>query len=282
MLEKHLNFKQTAAECGLTQSALSQNLSNLEKVLGKTLIIRNRGVVEFTDIGRQLVEKSRSVFGTLEQMASLIQDDAIKGTIRLGAYESLAITIVPELLKTMELSFPHLKLDLYTGRSSDLVRDVRAGKLDLALVITEEQETQLDVDEIAPQYLGLFVSKEVQKEYSWEHFLEEKGLATIGASRSGHFAFYNQFLKTIPMDYKTCLSSGSFETIREVTAKGCCVGLLPYLVSKGESGLVKIWPEQDEHIGRHCIKLFSRSASNQDFKRFFIQLLDRLLQDPLG
>jgi DNA-binding transcriptional LysR family regulator len=276
LVAKHKNFKQAAAESGLTQSALSQNLSNLEKSLGKTLVIRERGKVEMTPLGQEMVSKSEKILDQLDELSHLVQEEEFKGTIRLGAYESLAITLIPELLKTMEVNYPNLKLELFTDRSSELIKDVRAGKLDMALVITDETTNQLVEDAIAPQYLGLYVSQNVFDNHPWEDFLAQKGLATMSPSSSGHFQFYHQFLKQIKFPYKITMSTGSFETIKSVTLNDCCVGLLPYLLAEHEKDLVRVWP-QNNTLGKHSIKLISRESSNHDFRRYLVEHLGNIL-----
>ncbi len=48
LLDKHRVYKLAASEAQLTQSALSQNITNLEKVLGQPLVVRVKNGIELT------------------------------------------------------------------------------------------------------------------------------------------------------------------------------------------------------------------------------------------
>lgn len=55
------SFTLAARECGISQPAVSQNVSELEKLMGKSLFIRNRGSVELTSYGIRFMEYASQI-----------------------------------------------------------------------------------------------------------------------------------------------------------------------------------------------------------------------------
>ena len=161
ILNHYGNFKETANHARMTQSAVSQNLSALEKEMKTSLVVRERGEVKLTEEGNRLLRKVEPVLDILKDVEeSQNQGGQLTGRVRMGAYESLAVQLVHYIYGTLEVKQPELKVELVTGRSHYLVDMIRTGQIDMAFTINGKGESRIGCETIATEGLGLYASKD--------------------------------------------------------------------------------------------------------------------------
>ncbi|GAB03559.1 LysR family transcriptional regulator [Gordonia amarae] len=119
-----------------TPSAVSQQLSALERESGASLLRRTGRGVTLTDAGRLLVGHADTILADIEcaEAALAAVDADTSGVVRLGAFTSALVPIVGPALRALAESDPGVKLEvteLDPARAPDLLR---SGHLDVALV----------------------------------------------------------------------------------------------------------------------------------------------------
>ena len=95
------SLTRAAAELGCTQSAVSHSIDALEKELGFAVLIRSRAGVRLTEEGERLMPAVRNLLSSAEQLnqtASAIRG-LESGTVRIGAFTSVAVHWLPTVLK---------------------------------------------------------------------------------------------------------------------------------------------------------------------------------------
>ena len=127
-----------AAEAmGYTPSAVSQQLSSLEKATGVAVLERIGRNVRLTDAGRELVRHARDLISGMEAAQVAIErvGGEARGMLDLTVYESVASTILPVLL--MRLAEQYLDILLRTREMDpgDAIEALAGGDLDLAFTI---------------------------------------------------------------------------------------------------------------------------------------------------
>jgi len=283
LLESYQSFQEAARHAQMTQSALSQNISALENGFGKTLVIRGRGTLELTPAGRELLAQVQPILQELQKIeiqGSAIKDKGLKARISIGTYESVAINVLPRLLKKFRVLYPGIKMDLHTARADILSRMVRKGELDMALTINGEADKMIYATHLATDELGLYISQDYPDANLELEKWEEWPLATISAGPEGWPSYYLRFMNSIPSKYRIVLNSDSFETIRSLTAAGSAVGLLPVRVAERKrDDLLKIWPKDAKiaKLSRHHISFITRRSGNAELSNLFkTELIDCL------
>ena len=111
------SFTKAARELGLTQSAVSHAISNLEKEFGFPLIHRSRSSVSLTSDGQTMLVAMRKVLQAEEQLrqeASRI-NGLTKGTIRVGLISSISTNWMPSIIRLMEQDYPGIRIELREG-----------------------------------------------------------------------------------------------------------------------------------------------------------------------
>jgi DNA-binding transcriptional LysR family regulator len=124
-----------ASALGYTQSAVSRQIAALEHVTGATLLDRGRDGVRLTAAGHVVLRRAVSVLAELDATArELAGLPAEGGTVRLGWFASAGAVLVPRALAAVRRRHPAITVTSREGSTPALVRSLRAGTLDLAVL----------------------------------------------------------------------------------------------------------------------------------------------------
>ena len=156
------SFGGAADELGYTQSAVSQQIAALERLVGQPLIDRPSGrrPVGLTQAGSLLLEHSEAVLARLRmaqaQLEALGQGDV--GTLRVGTYQSVGIRVLPEVAARMAETHPELRLEIHeAGCDLDLLDRVQHGDLDVTFCVLPAPERPLVTEELLEDPYRLLV-----------------------------------------------------------------------------------------------------------------------------
>jgi len=130
-------LSQAATELGVSTSALSQALSELERRTGLVLFERRGRARSLNDRGREMVAHAERVLGATRDLSLWAQDAAEgrRGSIRLGLIDIAAVAHFPDTLLRFRRDRPDAELHLTVAPSAALVEQVSDGRLDLAVVV---------------------------------------------------------------------------------------------------------------------------------------------------
>ena len=132
-----LSFTQAAADCGVAQSALSQQIARLEADVGAALFSRSPRQVRLTEAGAVLLPWARRLLAEVEQAQQDL--DALaglrRGRLRLGLIQTVASAVdIPTILGAYRAHHPGIELSISYRTSEELLAAVQDAELDLALV----------------------------------------------------------------------------------------------------------------------------------------------------
>ena len=161
-LGEELYFTKAALRLNLTQSALSRQITEIEKQLRFRLFTRdNRRVVrvELTDAGRVFVAEARSSVLHMERAFHLARTahDGAENVLTIGHSHEADQAWVSDLLAVRLPLYPKLAIRLISQFSIELVRSVLAGELNLALVTAPPEDSQIEAAPfvLSPLYVAL-------------------------------------------------------------------------------------------------------------------------------
>src|SRR5205085_1400382 len=125
---------------GFTPSAISQQLTALERESGSVLLERIGRGVRLTDAGQVLVERTEPVLVALEEAKAALESSrtTIGGEIRLAASGSLARAFVIPTIANVARRYPQLNVRLLEFEADQSLRELRLGQLDI--VVTHEYD----------------------------------------------------------------------------------------------------------------------------------------------
>jgi DNA-binding transcriptional LysR family regulator len=136
VLAEELHFGEAAKRLGVAQPPLSQTIKRLETKLGCALFERHTRRTDLTEAGRALREATARIMDELGRAVSDVRrlDAGESGSLAVGFPTTVAVTILPKILRDFRNRNPKIELRLYEVPSMEQVERIRAGSLDLGFV----------------------------------------------------------------------------------------------------------------------------------------------------
>nr|WP_255714558.1 LysR family transcriptional regulator [Pelagibacterium xiamenense] len=131
-----LHFGKAAQQLDMLPASLSRHIKLLEDSLGTTLIARTTRHVSLTAAGLMLLEDAKDLIDrsdALEEKARLSRSSDAQ-VLRVGAIDSVAAGMMPELLHYFGLEHPDIKITLMEQKTIRLLPRLLSGRLDVAFV----------------------------------------------------------------------------------------------------------------------------------------------------
>jgi DNA-binding transcriptional LysR family regulator len=170
VLAEELHFSRAAERLRIDQSTVSTRLNDLEDQLGYLLLKRNHKTVELTEAGRKFVEEARVALLHAERavQSGRAASRGAEVVLNIGRSPYTDPFLITTLLSIKLPLFPQLKIELSQQFSCDLIREVLAGVLDLAIVTEPPEAKRLTTVKIceAPFYIAMSEEDELAYEHS--------------------------------------------------------------------------------------------------------------------
>lgn len=140
-------FTAAAGALGYTQSAVSRQIASLERAAGSPLLERRREGVRLTAAGHVVLRRASTVIDQIDATArELAGLPAQAGTVRVGWFPSAGAVLVPKAVAALRRAHPAITVITREGSTPALVRALRAGSLDLALLASAPPFRPLDTE----------------------------------------------------------------------------------------------------------------------------------------
>ncbi len=141
------SFTKAAQINAVTQSAVSQQISSLEKQFKSLLIERSKKKFRLTREGQVLYEYSKQMIQTYDSLHSRLQElkDIISGTIRVATIYSIGLHDLPPYLKKFLKTFPTVNVHVEYRRANQVYEDVLGNVVDLGLVAYPTKDSKLEM-----------------------------------------------------------------------------------------------------------------------------------------
>lgn len=130
------SLTRAAEELGCTQSAVSHCLAGLEEEFGFSLLKRGHGGVSLTSEGEKIMPSVRAIINSYEQLEQNVSSirGLNSGTVRIGAFTSVAVHWLPGILKRFQTDFPNVEFRLLNGDYHDVEQWLEDGSIDVGFV----------------------------------------------------------------------------------------------------------------------------------------------------
>ncbi|MDE1184614.1 LysR family transcriptional regulator [Paraburkholderia sp.] len=131
------SFSRAGDEIGLTQSAVSRCVRELETEIGLKLIDRTTREVQLTDVGGNLVSSVSRLLTDLDETLREIREigEQRRGRVVVAASPTVACRLMPQVLAACGQQFPYIALALRDDVQSDGIRKIKSGEVDFGVVI---------------------------------------------------------------------------------------------------------------------------------------------------
>ncbi len=143
-MERSPTLTQAANELGMSPSALSQALTELEKRVGLPLFQREGRTRTLSARGLEMARLADHVLAATRDLTLWARQagEGRRGTVRMGLIDIAAVGYFPDTLMQFRTERPDVALNLTVAPSGDLLRQVVDGELDAAVVVAPPASTQ--------------------------------------------------------------------------------------------------------------------------------------------
>jgi DNA-binding transcriptional LysR family regulator len=140
------SFTKAAQINSVTQSAVSQQISSLERQFKSLLIERSKKKFRLTREGQVLYEFSKQIIQSYDSLHSKLQEikDIISGTIRVATIYSIGLHDLPPYIKKFLKNYPTVNVHVEYRRANQVYDDVLSNVVDLGLVAYPQRESKLE------------------------------------------------------------------------------------------------------------------------------------------
>ncbi len=229
------SFSRTADELDYTQSAVSQQIARLERLVGQRLVERRNGAreVALTQAGQVLVAHADAVVARLHSaradLAALAEGAA--GVLRLGCYQSVGTRLLPGVIREFTQVWPRVRVELHEEEDdAELLAMVENGTLDLTFVALPMPVGPYAYRELLEDPYVAVVPRDSRLGLGRAHLDPgqlEGPLATYGRMRSVHAI--EQRLSRPELVDRIRYRSNDNGTIVGLVAEGVCTAVVSWL-----------------------------------------------------
>ena len=130
---KNHSFTQAAVECNISQSAISQQMKELESHLGVKLLDRKGRSFEVTEAGEYFYTHSQDILADVDQLVQntvkVVKNDDV--SLNIGYLRSFGTTEFLQTVSKFTQEYPQVKIHITSGNHEELYELLRTGKIDL-------------------------------------------------------------------------------------------------------------------------------------------------------
>jgi LysR family transcriptional regulator, transcriptional activator of the cysJI operon len=141
------SFTKAAQINGVTQSAVSQQISSMERLFKSLLIERSKKRFRLTREGQVFYDYSKQIIQKYDALQSMVQEikDIISGTIRVTTIYSIGLHDLPPYIKKYLKTYPTVNVCVEYRRANQVYEDVLSNVVDLGLVAYPVRDSRLEI-----------------------------------------------------------------------------------------------------------------------------------------
>ncbi|MEV7990626.1 LysR substrate-binding domain-containing protein [Streptomyces sp. NPDC086077] len=234
---EELHFGRAAQRLHIAQPALSQQIRQLERIIGVELFRRTSRSVQLTEAGATFQQRARDL---LSRLSADLDEAGRVGRGEAGrlhvAFSTSAAAIVSEHLREFCRLRPNVQVTPHDGLTADVLAALERGTADVAIVRDAEERDDIDLSLLASERLVAVVPAEhpaAGRDHVDPRTLASDPLVLFPRSAAAHaFDLYTQPLRSSGIDVHVAQECSSWYTIISFVAAGLGVSVAPYSVTR--------------------------------------------------
>lgn len=235
---KHLRMLTAIAESGnitkaaqrlcITQSALSQQLKDIEGKLGVAFFYRTSKSMLLTPVGKKLLEAARRIILAVEEAEFEVARSVAgeQGELKVGVQCIFCYKWLPGVVQSFQEKFPQVEFE--TGQSRDLTGDLESKRFDCVITAAATlDERFLCLPLFADQLVCIMAADHPLTTKAWIAYEDFASFNLISHSEKEASRFYQLALKPLGIEPKRFMPVGQPQAIVEMVAAGLGLGIFP-------------------------------------------------------
>jgi len=278
-LAELLSFSKTAEKHLMSQSAVSQQLAQLELLHKCQLIDRKKRPIELTKEGHLFNQTCKEILDKYEQLKNELSalQKSSASRINVAAIFSIGMHTLPDYVKRFMVSYPNVNVHIEYFSAQRIYELVLAGDIDIGLVAVPKRDRRLEVYDFEAEPLVLVcspkhpLSNESQVDIhrlQFERFIAfEKGVPTR--------AWIDGILERYNIVVRPVMEFDNIETVKRAVEINSGISILPQTAILQElgSGTIKAITFSNENFVRPTGIIVRKGKILGKAGRYFIELL---------
>lgn len=280
-LAETTSFTKAAQINGVTQSAVSQQISSLETKFATTLIERSKKRFTLTKEGETLYKYSKQIVQSYDELRHKIQEiqNVVTGTIKVVTIYSIGLHELPPYLKKFLKKHPTVNVSVEYRRATQLYEDIISGMADIGLVAYPQKDPRLHVTSLAEDMLVLICHP--------DHPLAQKPRVKLSEIASHKFIAFepdiptrraiDKILRDRNVEVDHAMEFDNIETVKRAVEIDAGISIVPRSpvaqeVTKKTIAMVEI---EDEQFYRPLAAVHKKSKVLSPAMKEFLALLKK-------
>ena len=275
------SFSKTADKHLLSQSAVSQQLAQLELTLNCQLLDRKKRPLGLTKAGQLFCQAAKDILDRYEQLKSEL--NALKSSagdrINVAAIYSIGMHSLPDYIKKFMISYPNVNVHIEYFSADRIYELVLEGETDVGLVAVPKRDKRLEVYEFEDEPLVLACSP--------KHPLSDEPQIDIHNLQFENFVAFEKntptriwidgILERYNVVVRTVMEFDNIETIKRAVEINAGLSIVPRIVILQEiaGGTIKSIPFSNEDFHRPTGIIVRKGKIFGQAGRYFIELLQK-------
>lgn len=280
-LAETTSFTKAAQINGVTQSAVSQQISSLETKFAAALIERSKKRFTLTKEGETLYKYSKQIVQSYDELRHKIQEiqNVVTGTIKVVTIYSIGLHELPPYLKKFLKKHPTVNVSVEYRRATQLYEDIISGMADIGLVAYPQKDPRLHVTSLAEDMLVLICHP--------DHPLAQKPRVKLSEIASHKFIAFepdiptrraiDKILRDRNVEVDHAMEFDNIETVKRAVEIDAGISIVPRSpvaqeVTKKTIAMVEI---EDEQFYRPLAAVHKKSKVLSPAMKEFLALLKK-------
>ena len=280
-LAETTSFTKAAQINGVTQSAVSQQISSLETKFAGALIERSKKRFTLTKEGETLYKYSKQIVQSYDELRHKIQEiqNVVTGTIKVVTIYSIGLHELPPYLKKFLKKHPTVNVSVEYRRATQLYEDIISGMADIGLVAYPQKDPRLHVTSLAEDMLVLICHP--------DHPLAQKPRVKLSEIASHKFIAFepdiptrraiDKILRDRNVEVDHAMEFDNIETVKRAVEIDAGISIVPRSpvaqeVTKKTIAMVEI---EDEQFYRPLAAVHKKSKVLSPAMKEFLALLKK-------
>jgi len=273
------SFSRTAEKHLLSQSAVSQQLAQLELAHKCQLINRKKRPIELTKSGQLLYQASKDMLDRYEQFKNelnTLQKSSVS-RINIAAIFSIGMHTLPDYVKKFMVSYPNVNVHIEYFSASRIYELVLSGNVDIGLVAVPKRDKRLEVYDFEYEPLVMVCSPKHPFSHEQQvdiHRLQFEKFIAFEKSVPTRI-WIDSILERYNVAVRPVMEFDNIETVKRAVEINSGISILPRtaILPELSSGTIKAIPFSNEKFVRTTGIILRKGKIIGQAGRYFIELL---------
>jgi len=278
------SFSKTAEKHVLSQSAISQQLAQMELAHKCQLINRKKRPIELTKAGRLVYQASKDILDRYEQLNNELRtlQKTSASRINVAAIFSIGMHTLPGYIKKFMVSNPDINVHVEYFSAKRIYDMVLAGDIDIGLVAVPKRDKKLDVYDFEDEPLVLACNPNHPLSYEQEidiHRLQFERFIAFEKNVPTR-AWIDSILERYNVVVRPVMEFDNIETIKRAVEIKSGISIMPKtaILQEVSSGTIRAIPFSNESFFRPTGIIVRKGKILSQAARYLIELLRKQSQ----